>query len=78
MRLVDDVLENEQLLDTVYEAQGERCPQSRSRARDVSQAGEIETAQIHLEQGCEDRGNTREAGNPLLGDPPQNGYRVCE
>jgi len=33
MRLVDDVLENEQLLDTVYEAQGERCPQSRSRGR---------------------------------------------
>lgn len=33
MRLVDDLLEDEQLLDTVYEAQGERHPQSRSRGR---------------------------------------------
>jgi len=29
MRLVDELLEDEQLLDTVYEAQGERHPQSR-------------------------------------------------
>ena len=33
MRLVDKLLEDEQLLDTVYEAQGERHPQSRSRGR---------------------------------------------
>jgi IS5 family transposase len=33
MRLVDQLLEDEQLLDTVYEAQGERHPQSRSRGR---------------------------------------------
>src|SRR5258708_3013232 len=33
MRLVDELLEDEQLLDTVYEAQGERHPQSRSRGR---------------------------------------------
>src|SRR6202043_2707389 len=33
MRLVDELLEEEQLLDTVYEAQGERHPQSRSRGR---------------------------------------------
>ena len=33
MRLVDDLLEDEQLLDTVYEAQGERYPQSRRRGR---------------------------------------------
>src|SRR5258708_19809672 len=33
MRLVDRLLEDEQLLDTVYEAQGERHPQSRSRGR---------------------------------------------
>ena len=33
MRLVDELLEDEQLLDTVYEAQGERYPQSRRRGR---------------------------------------------
>jgi IS5 family transposase len=33
MRLVDQLLEDEQLVDTVYEAQGERHPQSRSRGR---------------------------------------------
>lgn len=33
MRLVDEVLEDEELLDTVYEAQGERHPQSRNRGR---------------------------------------------
>jgi transposase, IS5 family len=33
MRLVDELLEDEQLLDAVYEAQGERHPQSRSRGR---------------------------------------------
>lgn len=33
MRLVDDLLEDEQLLDTVYERQGKRYPQSRSRGR---------------------------------------------
>ena len=33
MRLVDELLEDEQLLDTVYEAQGERHAQSRSRGR---------------------------------------------
>src|ERR1019366_7803768 len=33
MLLVDQLLEDEQLLDTVYEAQGERHPQSRSRGR---------------------------------------------
>ena len=33
MRVVDGLLEDEQLLDTVYEAQGKRYPQSRSRGR---------------------------------------------
>jgi transposase, IS5 family len=33
MRLVDELLEDEELLDTVYEAQGERHPQSRIRGR---------------------------------------------
>ena len=33
MLLVDKLLEDEQLLDTVYEAQGERHPQSRIRGR---------------------------------------------
>src|SRR6202047_4675295 len=33
MRLVDELLEDEQLLDTVYEAQGDRYPQSRIRGR---------------------------------------------
>lgn len=33
MRLVDELLEDEELLDTVYEAQGERHPQSRRRGR---------------------------------------------
>jgi IS5 family transposase len=33
MRRVDDLLEDEQLLDTVYETQGTRYPQSRSRGR---------------------------------------------
>src|ERR1700731_2264925 len=33
MRLGDELREDEQLLDTVYEAQGERHPQSRSRGR---------------------------------------------
>ena len=33
MRLVDELLEDEPLVDTVYEAQGERHPQSRSRGR---------------------------------------------
>src|SRR3954447_26053745 len=33
MRLVDELLEDEELLDTVYEAQGERHPQSRTRGR---------------------------------------------
>src|ERR1700730_15026764 len=31
MRLVDHPLEDEQLLDTIYEAQGERYPQRRKR-----------------------------------------------
>src|SRR5712671_7064333 len=34
MREADRVLEDEQLLDTVYEAQGERHPQSRVRGRE--------------------------------------------
>ena len=34
MREADRVLEDEQLLDTVYEAQGERYPQSRVRGRE--------------------------------------------
>src|SRR5258708_6342825 len=33
MRLLDERLEDEQLLDMVFEAQGERHPQSRSRVR---------------------------------------------
>ena len=33
MLLVDKLLEDEQLLDTVYEAQGKRHPQSRKRGR---------------------------------------------
>jgi hypothetical protein len=33
MRLVDELLEDEHLLDTVYKAQGERHPQSRRRGR---------------------------------------------
>jgi len=33
MRLVDELREDEQLVDRVYEAQGERYPQSRSRGR---------------------------------------------
>src|SRR5580700_619872 len=33
MRLVDELLEDEELVDTVYEAQGERHPQSRIRGR---------------------------------------------
>ena len=38
MRLVDDLLEDEQLLDAVYEAQGERYPQSRRRGRQQTPA----------------------------------------
>ena len=38
MRLVDKLLEDEQLLDTVYEAQGERYPQSRRRGREQTPA----------------------------------------
>jgi transposase, IS5 family len=38
MRLVDHLLEDEQLLDTVYEAQGERYPQSRRRGREQTPA----------------------------------------
>jgi hypothetical protein len=34
MRLVDRLLEDEQLLDTIYEAQSERYPQSRRRGRE--------------------------------------------
>ena len=38
MRLVDELLEDEQLVDTVYEAQGERYPQSRRRGREQTPA----------------------------------------
>ena len=38
MRLVDRLLEDEQLLDAIYEAQGERYPQSRSRGREQTPA----------------------------------------
>jgi len=38
MRLVDELLEDEQLVDTVYEAQGERYPQSRKRGREQTPA----------------------------------------
>src|SRR6202795_3934378 len=38
MRLVDELLEDEQLVDTVYEAQGERHPQSRRRGREQTPA----------------------------------------
>jgi len=38
MRLVDRLLEDEQLLDTIYEAQGERYPQSRQRGREQTPA----------------------------------------
>ncbi len=38
MRLVDRLLEDEQLLDTIYEAQGERHPQSRRRGREQTPA----------------------------------------
>lgn len=33
MRLVDQLLDDEQVVDTVYEAQGKRHPQSRARGR---------------------------------------------
>ena len=36
--LVDRLLEDEQLLDTIYEAQGERYPQSRRRGREQTPA----------------------------------------
>src|SRR6202049_4037249 len=39
MRLVDELLEDEQLVDTGYEAQGERHPQSRIRGRVPTPAG---------------------------------------
>ena len=38
MRLVDGLLEDEQLLDTIDEAQGERYPQSRRRGREQTPA----------------------------------------
>jgi IS5 family transposase len=38
MRLVDRLLEDEQLLDTIYEAQGERYPQSRRCGREQTPA----------------------------------------
>jgi IS5 family transposase len=38
MRLVDGLLEDEQLLDTIYEAQGKRYPQSRRRGREQTPA----------------------------------------
>src|SRR5882724_4693883 len=38
MRLVDRLLEDEQLLDTIYEAQGERYPQSRRLGREQTPA----------------------------------------
>ena len=38
MRVVDRLLEDEQLLDTIYEAQGERYPQSRRRGREQTPA----------------------------------------
>ena len=38
MRLVDGLLEDEQLLETIYEAQGERYPQSRKRGREQTPA----------------------------------------
>jgi IS5 family transposase len=38
MRLVDRLLEDEQLLDTIYEAQGERYPQSRRLGRQQTPA----------------------------------------
>ena len=38
MRLVDGLLEDEQLLETIYEAQGERYPQSRRRGREQTPA----------------------------------------
>src|SRR5580693_4359693 len=38
MRVVDELLEDEQLVDTVYEAQGERYPQSRKRGREQTPA----------------------------------------
>jgi hypothetical protein len=37
MRLVDELLEDERLADAVYEAQGERHPQSRIRGRMLQQ-----------------------------------------
>jgi hypothetical protein len=39
MRLVDGVLEDEPQLDTIYETQGERCAQSRSRDDDDPREG---------------------------------------
>src|SRR5260370_17421162 len=38
MRLVDRLLEDEPLLDTIYEAQGERYPQSRRLGREQTPA----------------------------------------
>jgi transposase, IS5 family len=38
MRVVDELLEDEKLLDTVYEAQGKRHAQSRVRGRQQTQA----------------------------------------
>src|SRR6266850_7506301 len=38
MRLIDRLLEDEQLLDTIYEAQGERYPQSRRLGREQTPA----------------------------------------
>ena len=38
MRLADGLLEDEQLLETIYEAQGERYPQSRKRGREQTPA----------------------------------------
>lgn len=56
MRLVDKVLEEEQLVDTVYEAQGERHPQSRSRGRMQSPAEVLLRPRPHSE--CSGRVNS--------------------
>jgi IS5 family transposase len=38
MRVVDELLEDEELLDTVYDAQGKRYAQSRMRGREQTPA----------------------------------------
>ena len=79
MLLVDKLLEDEQLLDTAYEAQGERHPQSRIRGRMQTPAEVVLRLLLlkHLRNWSYDVLEREVRANRYIAPLPGSGMKKC-